>query len=174
MALKIGHHQVVGVARPFEHLEIEDGGDVLHGGPGQHLAGEIEHDHRGGEAPGHGTQQGPGLRLVEAVLEVFEEGRPFESALVVEGQPQVLGEGAFTRAVEARGPDTDLMLATHFHGQLHPIQKLEELLLDAVGDHVLGDLRLQAFLLGRAVGDDLFDRAVDVLVGVEEGADGHN
>ena len=113
------------------------------------------------------------MGLMEPVLQMLEEGRAVDAALIVEGQPQVFGEGAFAGAVITRAPDADLMLSAGLHRQLHPIQKLLELLLDAVGDHVLGDLRLEAIFLGGAVGDDLFDRAIDVLAGVKEGADGH-
>jgi hypothetical protein len=51
---------------------------------------------------------------------------------------------------------------------LHAVEELAELLLDALGDHVLGDLSLEAAFLRGAVGDDLFDGAVDIFAGVEK------
>ena len=48
------------------------------------------------------------------------------------------------------------------------LEQLLELLLDALGDDVLRDLGLEALLLGGAIGDDLLDGPVDVLVRVEE------
>jgi hypothetical protein len=40
---------------------------------------------------------------------------------------------------------------------------------------IFGDLRLQALLLRGLVGDDLLDGAMNVLAGIEEGADlGHD
>ena len=46
-ALVSGHLEVARIAGPLEHLEVEDGGDVLHGGAGEHFAGQVQHDHRG-------------------------------------------------------------------------------------------------------------------------------
>ena len=102
--------------------------------------------------------------LLQAVLQVLEEAarrRPGHRSS--KRQAQVLGEGALARAVEPGDPDADFVLAARFHRQLHLGQQLLELLLDALGDDVLGDLGLQARLLRRAVGDDLLDGAVDVL-----------
>src|SRR5690606_10819310 len=93
---------------------------------------------------------------------------------LVEGEAQVLGERALARAVEARDPHTDLVVAARVHRELHAIEQLTELLVDVVGDYVLRDLRLEPVFLRRAVGDDLLDRPVDVLAGVEQRTDGRH
>jgi hypothetical protein len=116
----------------------------------------------------HGAEERLGLRLVQAVLQVLDERRAVDGALVVEGQAEVLGERALTGTVEARDPDADLVFATGLHRQLHAIEELAELLLNALGDHVLGDLSLEAAFLRGAIGDDLLDGPVDVLAWVEE------
>jgi hypothetical protein len=81
---------------------------------------------------------------VQPVLQVLDEGGAVDLALIIESQAQVLGERAFARTVEAGNPNADLVLATRFHGQLHAVEQLTELFLDALGDHVLRDLGLEA------------------------------
>ena len=172
-ALERGDLQVSGVAGPLQDLEVQHRGDVFHGGAGQHLAGQIQHHHGGWQALRHGAQQRLRLRLVQPVLQVLQERGAVDLALVIEGQAQVLGERALARTVEAGHPDADFVLATRFHGQLHAVQQLAELLFDALGDDVFRDLGLEAVFLRRTVGDDLLDVAEDVLARVEERTNVH-
>ncbi|MDT4865681.1 hypothetical protein FQZ97_1004990 [compost metagenome] len=92
---------------------------------------------------------------------------------VVKSQTEVLGQRALTRAVEAGNPDPHLVFTTCIHGSLHLEQQLVELLIDAVSHHILGDLGLETCLLRDAIGDDLFDAAVNVFAGVEKLFDFH-
>ena len=113
------------------------------------------------------------MRAFEPILQVLKEWITIDGDAGVEGQAEILGEGALAGSVEARYPDTDLVLATRIHGGLHLEQQFVELFVDAVGDDVLGDFLLEPLLLGNAIGDDLFDTAVDIFAGVEECFDFH-
>ena len=138
--------------------------NVLHRGAGEHLAGQVEHDDGCREALRHCASSALVCGLCSRSCRCLRNGYP-STCTLVEGEPEVLGERALARAVEPRHPDADLVLAARLHRRLHAVEQLPELLLDALGDDVLGDLGLQALLLRRAVGDDLLDRAVDVLAG---------
>ena len=105
---------------------------------------------------------------MQAVLQVVDERRAVDGALIIERQAEVLGERALARTIEARDPNTHFVFATGFHRELHAIEELAELLLDALGDHVLGDLGLEATFLRGAIGDDLLDGPVNVLAWIEE------
>ncbi len=166
-ALESRNFEVARVACPLQHLEVEDGGDVFHRGAGEHFTRQVQHDHGGREALRNGAEESLGLRLVQAILQVLDEWRAVDGALVVKGQAEVLCERAFTGTIEAGHPDTDLVLPPRLHCQLHAIEKLAELLLNALGDHVLGDLSLEAAFLRGAIGDDLLNGPIDVLAWVE-------
>src|SRR5690606_4313084 len=98
-----------------------------------------------------------GLWLMQAVLQVIDERRAVDSALIIKRQAEILGERALTGAVEAGDPDAHLIFATGLHCKLHAIEEFAELLLDALGDHVFRDLSLEAAFLRGAIGDDLLD-----------------
>ncbi|MNJ37809.1 hypothetical protein D3C77_326440 [compost metagenome] len=93
--------EVARVAGPLQHFEIKDCGNIFHRGAGEHFAGEVEHDHSGREALRHSAEEGLGLWLVQAVLQVIDERRAVDGALIVKRQAEVLGERALTGAVEA-------------------------------------------------------------------------
>src|SRR6266508_459748 len=93
---------------------------------------------------------------------------------LVEGEAEILRERALTRSVEARDPDPDLVPGAGFHGRLDTLQQPLELMLDALGDDILADFRLQAFFLRSLIRDHFFDRPVNALSGIEKRADlGH-
>ena len=48
---------------------------------------------------------------------MFDEWRPIDRAPVIEGQTKVFGERAFTRSVEARNPDPDLVFSASRYRQ---------------------------------------------------------
>src|SRR5258708_2178170 len=103
-----------------------------------------------------------------------KEGLAVDLYALVEGEAEILRERALARSVEARDPDPDLVPAAGFHGRLNILQQPLELVLDAVGDDVLSDLRLQPLFLRSLIRDHLFDRPVYALIGVEQRADlGH-
>lgn len=64
-------------------------------------------------------------------------------------------------------PDANFVLAARFHGQLHPVEQLPELIFNTFGHDVFGDLGAQTIFLRCAVGDDLLNGSVDIFVGIE-------
>ena len=63
-----GHLEVARVAGPLQHLEVEDGGDVLHRGASEHFACQVEHDQSGRKALGYCAEKRLRLGFVQAVL----------------------------------------------------------------------------------------------------------
>ena len=110
---------------------------------------------------------------MQAILQVLYERHAVDFDVFVESQTQILGEGAFTGAIETGHPNADLVFSTSIHGVLHSAQQLFELVFDAFSNNVLRNLRLQPSLLGRSVGDDLLNGAVDVFVTIEKRFDFH-
>ena len=70
-ALEGCHLEILRITGPLQHLVVQDGRDVLHGGSGEHLAGQVEHDHGGWEALRDGREQCLGLGLMQPVLKVL-------------------------------------------------------------------------------------------------------
>jgi hypothetical protein len=173
LALQRRNLEIARVAGPLQHLVEQHFGHFRHGGTGDLLARQVEHEHGGGEAFGNGGEQRLGGGALEPVLQVLDEGYAVDRDAIVEGQAQVLGEGAFARAIEAGDPDADFILAADIHRGFHLQQQVLELLVDALGDHVFGDFRLQSGLLRNAIGDDLLDVAMDILARVEQLSDLH-
>jgi len=173
-ALKRRHLQVAAVAGILQHLVVEDGGHLGQGRAGDLLAGEIEHDHCRREPRRDSGKQRLRLCPVQSVLQMPQEGLSIDLYRLIECETEIFGERALARAVEAGDPHSDLMAPAGFHRRLDVLQQSFELILDAVGDDILGDFRLQPLRLRRLVGDHLLDRAVDAAARVEEGVDlGH-
>ncbi len=95
-ALESRNFEVARVACPLQHLEVKDGGNVFHRGAGEHFAREVQHVHGGRKPLCHGAEQGLGLRLVQAVLQVLDEWCAVDGALIIKCQAEVLGERALT------------------------------------------------------------------------------
>ena len=89
-------------------LEIKDGGNIFHRGASEHFTGQVEHDHSGREALATVLRRALVLAL-QAVLQVIDERRAVDGALIVKRQAEVLGERALTGAVEAGNPDAHLV-----------------------------------------------------------------
>ena len=105
---------------------------------------------------------------MDAILQMPQEGLAVDLHALVEGEAEILRERALARSVEARDPDPDLVPAAGFHRRLDVLQQALELMLDAVGDDVLADLRFQPLFLRRLIRDHLFDRPVYALIGIEQ------
>ena len=157
------------IARPLLNFHVQHVAHRHGGVAGDLLRTEVEQDHLRVEAIGHGRQQGLGLVGAQAFLECIPEEAGAELPLGVQGEAEVLAEGALTRAIETGDPDPDLRLTT-IEGVLHQLQELDVGGVDLVGDDVLGDFRLQLRFFNAAVGDDFFDLAIQRAMLVEEGA----
>ena len=170
--LELGDLEVLRVARPLQRLQVEDSGDILHRGTGEHFAGKIEEDHGRVVDVGDGVKHRPRRVGMQPIPQEPQKGLAANLHVPIEGKSQILGEGAFPGAVEARHPHADLVAAASLLRSLHLPEQVLEAPLDVVGDHVLGDLGLQLLVGAIGVGDDLLDRAGERAAGIEEVANG--
>ena len=166
--LQFRHLEVLGIAGPLQHLQVEHRGNVFHGGPGQHLAGQIEEDDRRVIGGGDLVEQRPSGHGPELVLQELEEAVATDHHRAVQGEAQVLGEGTLARPVESRNPDADFVAAATLLSGLHLPQQVRETLLDVFGDHVFGDFRPDLLIGAVLIGNDFLDGAAERPGRVEE------
>ena len=138
------------VARPLEHLSVENGADRRRGRFDELVRGEIQHHDRCLVFRADRRELGTERFRCQSVAEQLVKRRAMDGPLVVEGESEVLGEGALAGPVEAREPDADLSHLTAIKCVPVQVEKARERVLDVVGRLVLGDLGGQAVIVRAA------------------------
>jgi hypothetical protein len=98
--LKRRDFQIPGVPRPLQHLVVEDGRPLFHGGSCHLLTRQIEEQDRGREALRDCGEEGSRLRLLQAILQMPQKGHSINLHSAIQCQPEIFRERTLARPVK--------------------------------------------------------------------------